>query len=56
MCWKCNELDAVIAHYRGLRTRLADQGSLKALGVLIERFEGDKKALHQPEPTAGSGT
>ena len=46
MCWKCQELDAVIEHYRGLCAQTADKGSLKGIQVLIEKFEVDKKALH----------
>ena len=47
MCWKCRELDAVIEHYRGLSARTADGLSLKGIYLLIEKFEVDKKALHQ---------
>jgi len=49
MCWKCQELDAVIEHYRGLCGRTADRLSLKGIHLLIEKFEVDKKALHQEE-------
>ena len=47
MCWKCQELDAVIEHYRGLSARTADRLSQKGIHLLIEKFEVDKKALHQ---------
>jgi hypothetical protein len=47
MCWKCQELDAVIEHYRPVSARTADRVSLKGIELLIEKFEGDKRALHQ---------
>ena len=47
MCWKCRELDAVIEYYRGLCARTADGLSLKSIHLLIEKFEVEKKALHQ---------
>jgi hypothetical protein len=47
MCWKCRELDAVIEHYRGLCARTADGPSLTSIHLPIEKFEVDKKALHQ---------
>ena len=47
MCWKCQELDTVIEHYRGLCARTADRLSLKGIQLLIEKFEVDKKTLHQ---------
>lgn len=49
MCWKCQELDTVIGHYRELSARTADKLSLKAIQVLIERLEGNKKVLHRDE-------
>jgi hypothetical protein len=50
MCWKCQELDVVIEHYRELSARTADSGSLKGIHVLIERLEGSKKTLHRDDP------
>jgi hypothetical protein len=49
MCWKCQELDTVIEHYRELTTRTADRGSQKTIQVLIERLECNKKTLHQEQ-------
>jgi hypothetical protein len=50
MCWKCQELDAVIEHYRGLCTRRCDRVTLKGIHLLIEKLENDKKALHRETP------
>ena len=47
MCWKCQELDTVIEHYRGLCVRTADRLSRKGIHLLIEKLEVNKKALHQ---------
>jgi hypothetical protein len=49
MCWKCQELDTVIGHYRDMSARTSDRLSQKCLLVLIERLEGNKKGLHQEE-------
>lgn len=49
MCWKCQELDTVIEHYRRLCMRTADRLSQKGIHLLIEKLEVDKKALHQGE-------
>ena len=49
MCWKCQELDTVIGHYRDMSARTSDQLSRKCLHVLIEKLEGNKKGLHRDE-------
>lgn len=49
MCWKCQELDAVIGHYRELGARASDRLSRRGIDVLIEKLEADKKALHREE-------
>ena len=47
MCWRCQEFDAVIAHYRELSGRAAEQLSRKGIDLLIEKLESNKKAAHQ---------
>lgn len=49
MCWKCQELDAVIGHYRELSARTGDQLSRKCIRVLIEKLEDNKKAIDHGE-------
>jgi hypothetical protein len=49
MCWKCEEIDKVILHYRTLGTRATDRLTLVGLQQLIDKLEDKKKALH-PEP------
>ena len=49
MCWKCEEIEKVILHYRTLSARLTDRLILEGLQQLIETLENEKKALH-PEP------
>lgn len=53
MCWKCQELDVVIEHYRKLGAQTANGGSQKGILVLIERLEGNKKTLHRDDPEGG---
>ena len=43
MCWKCQEIDKEIGHYRGLSARTQDEGSVKSLDILIARLEAEKK-------------
>jgi hypothetical protein len=50
MCWKCEEIDKVILHYRTLAARVTDRLTLDGLQELIEKLEAEKKTLH-PEPT-----
>ncbi len=49
MCWKCQELDSVIGHYRDLSTRASDRLSQKCLYLLIEKLEGNRKCLYAEE-------
>jgi hypothetical protein len=49
MCWKCEEIEKVILHYRILSARVTDRLTLEGLQQLIEKLEAEKKALH-PEP------
>jgi hypothetical protein len=49
MCWKCEEIDKVILHYRTLSARVSDRLTLEGLQQLIDKLEDEKKALH-PEP------
>ena len=38
MCWRCAEIDKEIDHYRCLFARVADEGSIKSLHILIDNF------------------
>lgn len=49
MCWKCQELDTVIGHYRDLSARASDRLSQKCLHLLIEKLEGNRKYLYAEE-------
>jgi hypothetical protein len=46
MCWKCDEIDKVMLHYRTLTARVTDTLTLKGLQQLIDNLETEKKALH----------
>jgi hypothetical protein len=46
MCWKCEEIDKVILHYRTLGARVTDRQTLEGLQQLIETLEAEKQALH----------
>jgi hypothetical protein len=46
MCWKCDEIDKVILHYRTLSARVTDTSTLEGLQKLIDKLEAEKKALH----------
>jgi len=46
MCWKCQEIDNVIARYRMLIARVTDQQTLEGLELLIEKLEAEKKRMH----------
>jgi hypothetical protein len=59
MCWKCEQIDRHIEHYRGLFARTTDEQSGKSLEILIARLEENKRAVHivefkPPEKTAPS--
>jgi hypothetical protein len=47
MCWRCQEFDAVIAHYRELSARAGEQLSRKGIDLLIAKLETNKKAAHE---------
>jgi hypothetical protein len=49
MCWKCEEIDKVILHYRTLGSRVSNRQTLEGLQQLIDKLDDKKKALH-PEP------
>jgi hypothetical protein len=46
MCWKCEEIDKVILHYRTLGARVTDRLTLEGLEQLIEKLEAEKKRMH----------
>jgi len=46
MCWKCDEIDKKIQHYRALAGRITDEQSLKGIDLLIAELEKTKKELH----------
>jgi hypothetical protein len=46
MCWKCDEIDKKIAHYRTLSSRVTDTLTLEGLQQLVDKLEVEKKALH----------
>jgi hypothetical protein len=46
MCWKCEQIDKEIKHYRCLCARVTDEGSVKSLDILIAQLEADKTAQH----------
>jgi hypothetical protein len=45
MCWKCEEIDKVMLHYRTLSARVTDTLTLKGVQQLIDKLETEK-ALH----------
>ena len=49
MCWKCEEIDKVMLHYRTLSARVTDRLTFEGLQQLIDKLEAEKKFLH-PEP------
>jgi hypothetical protein len=46
MCWKCDEIDKVILHYRTLSARVTDTLTLEGLQQLTNKLEAEKMALH----------
>ena len=46
MCWKCDEIDKVILHYRTLAARVTDAQTLEGLQQLIDKLEDEKRTLH----------
>jgi len=49
MCDQCNQLDKRIAHYREMALHVLDKQILEGIGLLIAKFEADKRALHPEE-------
>jgi len=49
MCWKCEEIDKRVPHYRAIGARLTDKQTLEGIQQLIAALEAEKKTLH-PEP------
>jgi len=52
MCWKCEEIDKRILHYRVIAARMTDKQTLDGIQQLIAALEGEKNTLH-PEPQRG---
>jgi hypothetical protein len=46
MCWKCEQIDRHIEHYRGLSARITNEGSAQSLDILIAKLEARKNELH----------
>jgi hypothetical protein len=46
MCWLCTEIDREIDHYRCLFSRVADEGSIKSLHILIDKLKAEKIRVH----------
>jgi hypothetical protein len=46
MCWKCEEIDRQIEHYRRLSAQTSNERSVRSLDILVARLEADKKASH----------
>lgn len=46
MCEKCSEIDATIAHYRGLARQITDRQALDATARVTRNLEAQKVALH----------
>jgi hypothetical protein len=43
MCYKCEELDVCIAHYRKVASRVTEEQTLRSIGILIRSFEARNK-------------
>ena len=46
MCWKCEQINREIDHYRGLCSRASEAQSIKSLDILIATLEAEKQELH----------
>jgi hypothetical protein len=49
MCWKCEQIDKEVRHYRGLSAQVTDERSVKSLDILIAKLEAEKKEVHIAE-------
>ena len=49
MCWKCEEIDKRILHYRVIAARVTDKQTLDGIQQLVDTLEAEKKDLH-PAP------
>ena len=49
MCWRCDEINKKIEHYRSLISRMTDERTLKGIELLIAKLEETKKELHSDE-------
>ena len=49
MCWKCEQIDKEVGHYRSLSARVTDERSVKSLDILITKLEAEKKVVHISE-------
>jgi hypothetical protein len=49
MCWKCEQIDKEIGHYRSLSARVTDERSVKSLDILIAKLEAEKNEVHIAE-------
>lgn len=49
MCWKCQEIDKVIFHYRTMLARVSDEQTERGLEELIRKLDDEKKSLHSEQ-------
>ena len=45
ICDQCNQLDKRIAHYREMALHVLDKQILEGIGLLIAKFEADKRGF-----------
>jgi hypothetical protein len=43
MCWKCEEIDKGVPHYRAIGARLTDKQTLEGIQQLIAALEAEKR-------------
>jgi hypothetical protein len=46
MCWKCEEVEQSIEHFRRLRKQASSNQSLKGLDILIAKLDAEKREFH----------